>query len=73
MAKLSLRIDTKSYISVTCGQKKRIAKKKSSKKVGTLTIAAAMKRPDRAFLFPEMVMQYINSSAREYKITCKFE
>jgi hypothetical protein len=40
---------------------KPIAKKKSSKKVGTLTIKTAMKRPDLAFLFPEMVMQYINS------------
>jgi hypothetical protein len=40
---------------------KWIAKKKSSKKVGTLTIETAMKRPDRAFLSPEMVMQYINS------------
>jgi hypothetical protein len=40
---------------------KRIAKKKSSKKVGTLTIETAMKRHGRAFLSPEMVMQDINS------------
>jgi hypothetical protein len=54
-------MNRKSYISVTCRSKKQSAKKKSSKKVGTLTIAAAIKRPDRAFLYPEMVMQYINS------------
>lgn len=41
--------------------KKRVTKKKSSKKVGSLTIETEMKRPDRAFLSPEMVMQDINS------------
>jgi hypothetical protein len=61
MAKFSPNMNTKSYISLTCGQKKWFAKKKSSKKVGTLTIETAMKRPDRALLFPEMVMQDINS------------
>jgi hypothetical protein len=40
---------------------KRIAKKKSSKNVGTLTIETAAKRPDLAYLSPEMVMPYINS------------
>jgi hypothetical protein len=40
---------------------KRIAKKKSSKKVGTLTIETVAKRPDLAYLSPEMVMPYINS------------
>jgi hypothetical protein len=42
-------------------KKKRVAKKKSSKKAGTLTIVTEVKRPDRVFLSPEMVMQYINS------------
>lgn len=61
MAIFSLSMNTKSYISTTCGQKKRIAKKKGSKNVGTLTIETAMKRPDRLFLSPEMIMQHINS------------
>jgi hypothetical protein len=65
MAKFSLSMDTKSYISITCGPKKRSAKKKSSKKVGTLTIETAVKRPDLAYLSPEMVMPYINSSAEK--------
>ena len=63
-------MNTKSYISITCGSRKRNAKRKSSKKVGTLTIAAAIKRPDRAFFFPEMVMQYINSYALQKIISC---
>jgi len=63
MAKFSPNMNTRSYISLTCGQKNRIAKKKSSKKIETLTIETAMKRPDRAFLSPKMVMQDINSWA----------
>jgi hypothetical protein len=54
-------MNTKPYISLTCGRKKQIAKQKSSKKVGMLTFETMMKRPDRAFLSPEMVMQDINS------------
>jgi hypothetical protein len=54
-------MNTRSYISITCGSKKQSVKKKSSKKVDTLTIATAIKRPDRVLFFPEMVMQYINS------------
>jgi hypothetical protein len=38
-----------------------LQRRKSSKKVGTLTIETAMNLPDRAFLSPEMVMQDINS------------
>lgn len=65
MVKFSPSMNTKPYISLTCGRKKQIAKQKSSKKVGMLTFETVMKRPDRAFLSPEMVMQDINSYDRE--------
>jgi hypothetical protein len=39
----------------------RIRKKKSSKKVGALTITAAIKRPGWIFFSPETATQHINS------------
>ena len=39
----------------------RSEKKKSSEKVGTLTIAAAIHRSGRVFFYPDMVVQYIKS------------
>ncbi len=51
----------KSYISIIYEQKKEEKKEEKQPKVGSLTIAAEFKRPDRAFIYPEMVMQYNNS------------
>jgi hypothetical protein len=50
--------------------KNGLQRRKSSKKIGTLTIEKAMNRPDRTFLSPEMVMQDINSYVSKANPKC---